>query len=124
MGYNLESGMFENACAIRISHALNEAGEEIAFARGITSSGAEGDWHIFRVNDLKEHLTEQFGEPDVTSSNPMDFAGRQGIIVFDVDGWSNASGHADLFNGYDCEGVCYCNGPTGAPSQAYLWEMN
>lgn len=41
-------------------------------------------------------------------SNPshykIELSGKKGIIVFEVSGWSDATGHADLWDGAGCVG--------------------
>lgn len=50
---------------------------------------------------------------------------KQGIILFEVSGWSNATGHATLFNGRTCYDQCYFNEP-GAnyrTDRAHFWSL-
>jgi len=117
--YNIEKGHFENACAIRVCVALNEAGETIPFIEGETSSGQNGTWHIFRVDILRDHLNETYGEAEVSSTtNISDFVGKQGIIIFEKQ-YDNATGHADLWNGVDCLGNCAFEGAVNVE----LWQL-
>ena len=112
---NYDIGVFNNACATRISSALNKSGgvHVIPFIKDIgpdgkiesqVSSGKNGLWHIFRVRILVKHLTERYGEPEV--SKPTEYKtklkDRKGIIVFEVPGWNDATGHADLWDGNKC----------------------
>ena len=99
---------FTNACAIRMSYSLNNSGSLIP--RGIwkTVSGGDKKQYIYRVSDLLKYLTNTFGKPDKTVKNPKprDFAGVKGILVFGVQ-WSDATGHATLWNGSTCSDHCY-----------------
>lgn len=122
VGANIASGIFTNACAIRISYALNHSGAPVARGVWATSSGQDGKWYLYRVNDLLPYLTQKFGPPDavVQSPTPASFAGKKGIIVFKVSQWSDATGHATLWNGSSCADSCYFP----ESSEASLWILN
>lgn len=115
-----EQGRFENACAIRMSYALNKAGSKIPYMRGKTVSGKNGNWHFYTVENLKQHLINTFGKPDLEVKNPqpIDFKTKKGILVFDVN-WLDATGHATLWDGVNCSDKCYFP----KASKAYLWEL-
>jgi len=100
---------FTNACAIRMSYALNYSGVTITRGSWKTVSGADKKWYIYRVQDLRTFLANSFGKPDEVkrSPNPSDFAKRKGIIVFNVSGWSDASGHVSLWDGNKCSDTCH-----------------
>lgn len=115
---NIDQGNFENACAIRVCAGLNGAGEKIPFIKGETSSGANGDWHIFRVRKLRQYLNATYGPPDIVSRNSADFFGSKGIIIFNKQ-YSNATGHADLWNGSGCSYNCDFQGATSVE----LWKL-
>ncbi len=111
---------FTNACAIRMSYSLNNSGSLIP--RGIwkTVSGGDKKQYIYRVSDLSKYLTNTFGKPDTTVKNPKpsDFAGVKGILVFGVQ-WSDATGHATLWNGSTCSDHCYFP----VASEASIWLL-
>ncbi len=111
---------FTNACAIRMSYSLNNSGSLIP--RGIwkTVSGGDKKQYIYRVSDLSKYLTNTFGKPDTTvkSPKPSDFAGVKGILVFGVQ-WSDATGHATLWNGSTCSDHCYFP----VASEASIWLL-
>ncbi|WP_205880074.1 type VI secretion system amidase effector protein Tae4 [Lampropedia aestuarii] len=96
VGINIASGIFTNACAIRISYALNNSGPPVSRGVWATSSGKDGKWYLYRANDLVPYLTKKFGSPDITVESPKssDFSGKKGIIVFRVNQWSDVTGHA------------------------------
>ncbi|WP_281257537.1 T6SS effector amidase Tae4 family protein [Mixta gaviniae] len=48
-----------------------------------------------------------------------DFKGLNGILIFIVDSWSDASGHATLWNGSLCSDHCYFP----QASKAALWVL-
>ncbi|MGX9728030.1 MAG: type VI secretion system amidase effector protein Tae4 [Candidatus Electronema sp. VV] len=129
--YNYQIGVFSNACSTRISAALNESGKEHAIPffkdAGTTgklqaqvSSGANKKWYIFRVKMLVKHLTERYGKPDefLPEDYQQKIAGRKGIIVFEVKGWSDATGHADLWDG----AACLWHGYDSVAEKILFWE--
>ncbi len=115
-----ESG-FTNACAIRMSYALNYSGVTVTRGSWSTVSGGDKKWYIFRVVDMMRFLNHSFGKSDKIKKSPKqsDFAKQQGIIVFNVSGWSSASGHATLWNGNSCSDNCYFPLAT----EASLWIL-
>lgn len=118
--YNIEAGIFTNSCALRLSYVLNYSGILIPFASGKTSSGSDGKWYIPRVKDLVRFLEDSFGAPDQTLLNPSpDKVKEKGILVFEVNGWSDASGHATLWGGAACSDSCYF----GKASKTHLWTL-
>lgn len=118
---NIDGGFFENACAIRMSYVLLKAGVHIPAMPGKTVSGADGAQYVYKVKDLTALLKTKLGEPDVLAKKPKpsDFAGVKGILIFDVSGWGNATGHATLWNGAACSDSCYF--PNA--HQAFFWKL-
>jgi hypothetical protein len=102
-------GRFENACAIRISYILNSTGNKIPLIAGQTISGKDGNWYIFRVKTLIQYLNKTFGAPDHIIENPTaaKLAKNKGIVVFEVNQWIDASGHATVWDGKNCSDKCY-----------------
>lgn len=98
---------FSNTCALRISHTLNENNHFLPSKPYVASSSSKKKWYIFRVLQLEKYLTKNYGEPDIVvkkegSKEIFDtkFIGHKGIIIFDTRGtWSDATGHATLWNG-------------------------
>ncbi len=111
---------FTNACAIRMSYALNNSG--VIVSRGIwsTVSGKNKKWYIYRVRDLIKFLSHSFGPPDKTAKNPQpkDFNGEKGLLVFSVN-WSDATGHATLWNGNTCSDRCHFP----VASEVSIWTL-
>jgi len=116
-----EQGRFENACAIRMSYALNYAGYKVPFMKGKTISGGQGHWYIYRVRDLVKFLYDSFGDPEVVIDSPHTdkLSEYKGILVVDVDVWSDASGHATIWTGSRCTDSCYFP----LAKKAYLWQL-
>lgn len=128
---NYDIGVFKNACATRISRALNyslgdhdipyfktknSAGEAVVQV----SSGGKKLWYIFRVKALIEYLSETYGLPRIinVATYKQSLKGKKGIIVFEVSGWTDASGHADLWDGSKAVGSDY----GGKASKIVFWE--
>lgn len=128
VGSNISLGVedptqgFTNACAIRMSYTLNYSGAKVQRGSWKTVSGADKNWYIYRVRDLLIYLHKMYGQPDKTVKNPKvsDFDNMKGILVFTVNGWSDASGHATLWNGNTCSDHCYFP----MSSEASIWLLN
>lgn len=127
---NVESGIFQNACPIRMSYVLNRVGIAVPGGGAYASvSGADGRFYIYRVNDMIRFLENTFGKPDKTvkAPKPPDFAGLKGLLVIKGHGWANAQGHVTLWNGTVCADVCHMledpdNGPF-VPEVGMLWKL-
>lgn len=120
---------WDNTCAVRLSYILGQAGMPIPYIPGQTVSGADKRWYFFRVKHLIRFLEQRWGKAEVIQFPPSrgsnTLADRQGIILFEVSGWSNATGHATLFNGLTCYDRCYFNEP-GAnyrTDRAHFWSL-
>ncbi|MBC7388600.1 MAG: cytoplasmic protein [Opitutaceae bacterium] len=90
---------FANSCAIRISHALNQSGVPIVYSKGKTILGENHLWYYYRVKDLKQFLTDWYGDADIKVTDKKGLVGKKGIICFDIDIWIDATGHFTLFDG-------------------------
>lgn len=105
---NINNGTFQNACAIRMSYAFNYSGKEIKKTDGAVSSGKDKKWYLYRVKDFKNFLNSNYSNKE-TSTNISSFKGKTGVIVFEDCGWSDATGHVDLYDGNEVEGKDYSN---------------
>lgn len=102
-----QSWLGNNTCVIRVSKALNYAGEAFRVKRGHgmeVVKGADGFWYGFRVSEFKNYLHRTFGEAKVVKEkgkkiNVNDFHNKRGIIGFDVENWTDATGHFSLWDG-------------------------
>jgi|LNFM01.1.fsa_nt_gb hypothetical protein len=112
IGGKVNADWITNACAIRVSRALNKAGHRIPYIKSDkgaeTVSGADAQWYIFRVVQLRKHMIGKYGQPSIaitrSGSGPISmgsFAGKSGIIEFEV-AFSDATGHFDLWDGSRC----------------------
>lgn len=88
-----------------MSYILGEAGMVIPRIPEQTVSGRDNRQYFFRVRDLIRFLEQRWGKAEGVKYPPSNgglLAGRQGVILFEVSGWSDAQGHATLFNGRTC----------------------
>lgn len=105
---------WSNTCAVRMSYILNQSGVKIPAIRGKTVSGGDGNQYFFRVRNLIDYLKGTWGLPTVVKyppSNGGELKGKKGVVLFEISGWGDASGHATLFNGSSCYDHCYFNEP-------------
>ena len=123
IGGRVEANGFANSCSIRVSRALNYSGYPVKFLPpNLTVSGNDGKWYVYRVKELVKYLQEQFGDPDIVVVNKPyknELKDKKGIIVFEVDAWSDASGHATLWDGTSCSDKCYFP----LARKVMLWEL-
>lgn len=58
-------------------------------------------------------LKKKWGRPDAIVAWPAgtELIGQQGLILFEIDGWNDAGGHATLWDGKMCYDHCYFNEP-------------
>ena len=55
-----------------------------------------------------------WGKPELVKYPPTgggELSGKKDLISFEISGWSDARGHATLFNGVTCYDHCYFNEP-------------
>ena len=105
---------WRNTCAVRMSYILNQCGLIIPSMPGQTVSGADRRQYFFRVKDLIAFLKLRWGQPEVVRYPPSGggaLADKKGLILFEILGFSDARGHATLFNGSICYDHCYFNEP-------------
>ena len=128
---NIDSGVFQNACPIRMSYVLNKCGIfNPKSSKYAVVSGKDKKQYMYRVNDMIPYLETIFGKPDITIKSPKrtNCTGKKGIIVFSRSGWSNARGHVTLWNGNICSDACHFMGSdengTFIPEKAYLWVLS
>lgn len=100
---NIDAGTFTNGCAIRMSYAFNYSGIAVSSSDGAVSSGADGKWYLYRVADMINFVKKHIGGTPLKGTKASDFAGKKGVIIFSGCGWSDATGHVDLFDGSKVE---------------------
>lgn len=106
---NIDAQIFTNACAIRMSYVLNRTGFRIPHLANKTVGGSDQCQYFFRVKDLSEFLRQRLGEPDgiLKGLSQANLKNRQGLLLFEVAIWRDASGHATLWDGVSCSDHCY-----------------
>ena len=118
-----------NTCAVRMSYILNKSGALVPKITDQTVSGADGHQYFYRVKDLINYLKKEWGQPAIVKypqPGGGTLAGKKGVILFEVSGWSNAQGHATLFNGSTCYDHCYFYEPSASyrTEQANFWSLS
>ena len=119
IGGNINMGWVTNTCVVRVSYCFNYCGEPIParFAGMLTARGGDGKRYALRVSEFKPFLEKRYKAADINGASASDFAGKTGIIMFNVSGWSDATGHFDLWNGSSCRHAEYF----GKSSSVHLW---
>lgn len=103
--YSNNPNSWENSCAIRMSRALNYSGMKLKHApsKGGNIKGDDGFNYWIRVKDLQKYLVDTLPKPNVDKAGAIgvvnEFKNKRGIVVFDVSGWGNATGHFTLWDG-------------------------
>lgn len=116
----------KNTCTIRMSRAFNQSGAPIPTDHpGLsTTRGGDDMRYAFRVAEFRPYLLEAYGQPDLTKRgaagdiSASDFAGRKGVICFEVSSFETATGHFDMWNGTDTVGGAYFE----LAEAVHLWE--
>ncbi len=131
VGGRATSALIDNTCVLRVSRAFNYSGNRIPRSSTdeiVTIRGGDGRNYALRVREFTRYMKRKYGRPDITHDYPEPgggpipetFKGRQGVIIFDVRGWSDATGHADLWNGAKCRHNCYFH----KASTVMLWRVD
>ena len=123
IGGNVNADYITNCCTIRGSRALNGAGAPIPknFPGLTTVSGADGKRYAIRVKEFNVYLRATYGAPTLSARGGAvaeSFRGKSGLIVFDVRGWSDATGHVDLWDG----ATCAFHGYWAEAFEVFLWQ--
>ncbi|USE84081.1 type VI secretion system amidase effector protein Tae4 [Acinetobacter tibetensis] len=105
---------YANACALRLSKALNYGGMPIKqTTKGYKVKGKDNKPYLLRVKEMISFVENNLGKADITlrPKNNEDvssqLSNKKGIIIFKVSGWGDATGHVTLWNGNDCGDSCY-----------------
>lgn len=120
IGGNVNADWITNTCVIRLSRALNAAGGRFVVPKnfpGLTTvSGGDGKRYAFRVVEMAKYMLETYGLPQVGKAN--DIVGRKGIVLYDREGWSDANGHFDMWDGSTAKYTDY----TSESTNVFIWE--
>ena len=125
-----QQGKWQNTCAVRMSYILNQSGVHIPFMAGRTVSGAHHQWYFHYVRDVIAFLKQRWGQPDIIAPYPDSgggpLSGKRGVIMFEVSGWGDATGHATLWDGTRCYDHCYWNNPSAnyRTTKANFWSLS
>lgn len=130
IGGAVNAAWITNTCVVRLSRSLNYAGFPLPVRHPTlaTLKGGDDKRYGFRVRELKAYLRAVYGPPDVTHAYegdgggdvPVEILKKKGIICFDVTGWSDASGHFDLWDGTACRNHAYFE----LASRVHLWLVS
>ena len=102
---------YKNTCAIRVSYALNYAGDPVPAAGGgvsnpymtghriRTDKGGDARWYIYSTYDIRAYLTGRYMQPRrfPGTATKDDLAQIKGIVAFGFY-------HVDVWDGSFCAG--------------------
>lgn len=134
IGGELNNSGITNACAIRVSLALNYSGISIPEITGQTKKGSDGKNYFLYASHLKNWLNKVFGAPDIhitaaqiglDANKYYDYLigiQNRGIYVMKPKSSESfgATGQATLWAGLDCIGG---KNYFGAASDVYIWKL-
>jgi hypothetical protein len=122
---------YANACALRLSRSFNYGGIPLSKSTsGYKETGSDNKYYLFRVKDMINYVKLKLGRP-TTIKKPTDsdyttyFVGKQGVLIFKVTGWGDATGHVTLWNGSGCGDHCYFShtDPNVKTVEVIFWEL-
>lgn len=119
---------------MRFSRSLNYSGYIInnQVSGFYTVKGKDKLNYLLRVKETIKFVQSKFGAPtntfkssEISMSNVhSQLMGKTGIIIFDISGWSDATGHVTLWNGSTCGDSCYFNpSPPAKTDRIIFWEI-
>lgn len=129
LGEDYDRSVFSNACATRISIALNHSGLNVKKDFMIGQGPLMGKGMIASALNLKNWLSSSqvLGEPDVVIKKPQSLeelrsaiGTKKGIYVLESDDYNWASGHATLW--YDGHAIGNHDYYSHA-KEIYFWEL-
>jgi hypothetical protein len=111
----LRTGEDPNACALRMSMAMNDAGYDISKSSS-TYKGADGKNYYLSSTGLKNYISNNYNLTSITTTNSSlsAFAGIKGIYFMQPISPAKfqASGHITIWDGNSClGGHCYNTHP-------------
>jgi hypothetical protein len=113
---------FNNACALRVSRALNGSGVDLPNIPGKTLKGADSKNYFFRASDLYNWMTQSYGNPNISTLDESKLQGKTGIYIMRANypARFGAWGHATLWNNTGVIGHSYI----GPYAHSYnLWNF-
>ncbi len=129
-----DNGIIANACALRVSRALNYSGVTIPIIATQTFQGADGKNYFIYAANLYNWLTKTFGQAEIHKTaaegapngtkfqNQLIGMQNRGIYLMRPISVSafQASGHATLWGGLDCIGG---HNYFAAAKDIYIWKL-
>ncbi|MEI9944242.1 MAG: T6SS effector amidase Tae4 family protein [Chitinophagaceae bacterium] len=129
------AGRLKNACALRVSRALNYSGIIIPNIQGQTGQGGDGKNYFYKAEMLYNWLVHTFGPADIHKTatdgapngtkfrNQLSGIQNKGIYIMKPKSQLafGASGHATLWGGLDCIGG---HNFFAAANDIYIWKLN
>ena len=150
--YKRNPSAYGNACALRISYALNMSGMLIPSKVSVLPTTKLGGnrilqggneyvidggkyYYIYSVENLITFLEYAWGKADmfkyvpkrVSQLDELKKMNKKGIVIFYIDGFSDATGHATIWDGVKClDGSTYYD-PSLHPKQTLtaikFWDL-
>ena len=129
--HNKGDDKYQNACAIRVSRALNYSGKPIPVfinnkLEQKTEKGKDGLNYILDASSLLAYMLKAFPDtPPVHLKNktPDEYQkalnGKWGIYIMVPKSGFGASGHADFYSQSGCLSRCYFSDA----AEIYFWEL-
>ncbi len=129
--HNKGDDNYQNACAIRVSRALNYSGKPIPVfinnkLEQKTEKGKDGLNYILDASSLLAYMLKAFPDtPPVHLKNktPDEYQkalnGKWGIYIMVPKSGFGASGHADFYSQSGCLSRCYFSDA----AEIYFWEL-
>lgn len=130
---------YTNACALRMSRAFNYGGYQVPTGTITPRTniyrvrGGDGLPYILRVTGVIDFVRHNWGTPDktLTPDQSATLNGLKGLIVVEVQGWGDATGHVTLWDGSSTgDGSDYQNpnssayrNPGVSPVRILYWEL-
>ncbi|GEM_PF-1792248 len=126
---------YQNACAIRVSRALNYAGQSVPVffndsRQQKSEKGSDNKNYILTAEAMLAYMLKAYPSPTYSyTGNDLisvynEIKGKNGIyiIIPNIRSELGASGHADIFYTNDClVGGCHLGLPSGG--SVYFWEL-
>lgn len=106
LGGSVNSKDVTNTCAVRMSHAMNNAGHKIPAKWGIITNrkSKAGQNYFLRVVNFREWMLLTFGKPEIEIRKKTGEAvkrslleGFKGVIGMEI-GFGDSTGHFDLWH--------------------------
>ena len=130
---------YTNACALRMSRAFNYGSYQVPSGTITPRTniyrvrGGDGLPYIMRVTGVIDFIRHNWGQPDktLTPAQSATLNGLKGLIVIEVQGWGDATGHVTLWDGSATgDGSDYQNpasssyrNPSVSPVRILYWEL-